>query len=158
MRAALPLILLAGVAAAECAPGIVEVETAGGVAAFSVEIADTPDARARGLMFRAEMPADHGMLFLFEQARPATFWMKNTPLSLDMLFIGADGRLCGLIERAEPFTLDPRPSGCDALAVLEINGGQAEAAGVKLGARLRHPAFGPDAAWPCDVARPPAAG
>lgn len=129
------------------------------VAAFSVEIADTPEERAQGLMNRTDLAQDAGMLFIFEQARPVAFWMKNTPLSLDMLFFGPDGRLCGLIERAEPYTLDPRPSGCDTRAVLEIHGGLAERLGVEIGARARHAAFGDEgAAWPCSVARPPEAG
>lgn len=137
-------------------PDLLEVETATGAAALRVEIADTPDTRARGLMFRTELAVDEGMLFLFPDAAPRTFWMKDTPLSLDMLFVAPDGRVCGLLERVPPHTLDPRPSGCDASAVLEVNGGVAADLGVSVGARLRHAAFGTSAAWPCDVARPPA--
>lgn len=159
---ALPVTLAFGLAAwgagAQCLAGIVEIETRSGVAAFAVEIAGTPEQRSRGLMGRTDLRADQGMLFVFEDAAPRTFWMKDTPLSLDMLFFDAEGRLCGLIERATPFTLDPRPSGCDAKAVLEINGGVAAETGVPPGARMRHPAFGEAAAWPCAVARPPAAG
>ena len=139
----------AGQVFAACEPGVVEVEAQGRVAAFAVEIADEPEERARGLMFRDDLPPDSGMLFLWDSAAPRSFWMKNTPLSLDMLFADETGRICGLVERAEPFTLDPRPSGCAAMAVLEIRGGLAERLGVGVGARMRHPAFGPDAAWPC---------
>ena len=133
-----------------------EIETANGVAAFTVEIAETPEQRAQGLMFRESMARDHGMLFLFPDVAPRTFWMKNTPLSLDMLFVAPDGVVCGVIERAEPFTLDPRPSGCEASAVIEINGGLSAELGVSVGARVRSAAFGVDAAWPCAIARPPA--
>jgi uncharacterized membrane protein (UPF0127 family) len=133
-----PLVfLLASAARAACAPDI-------------VEIADTPETRAQGLMFRDDLPRDAGMLFLWPEAAPRVFWMENTPLPLDMLFIDPQGRVCGLVENAEPFTRDPRPSGCDAKAVLEIHGGLADALGVRIGARLRHPAFGDAAAWPCD--------
>ena len=149
-------VALLGAQAAACPTDRIEIETGAGVAAFAVEIADTSEARALGLMFRTDLPRDAGMLFLFERPGPATFWMKNTPLSLDMLFLDAQGRVCGLIERAEPFSLDPRPSGCDALAVLEVNGGVAAEIGLRVGARSRHAAFGADAAWPCDAPRPPA--
>lgn len=146
-------------ALAACPEDRVEIETqGGGVIAFAVEIADTPEERARGLMFRTDLAQDAGMLFLFDGAAERAFWMENTPLSLDMLFIGADGRVCGMVERAAPFTRDPRRSGCAASAVLEINGGQARSLGVTIGARLRHAAFGESAAWPCSVARPPANG
>jgi len=152
-------LLAASGAQAACPGDRVEIETSGGgVIAFAVEIADTPDERARGLMFRTDLAQDAGMLFLFDGAQERAFWMENTPLSLDMLFIGDDGRICGMVERAAPFTRDPRRSGCAARAVLEINGGLAQALGLTVGARLRHAAFGEDAAWPCSVARPPANG
>lgn len=149
MRLSLVGLLLAGAARAACAPDLVEIEAADRVVAFSVEIADTPATRAQGLMFRDDLALDAGMLFLWPDAAPRVFWMENTPLSLDMLFIDPEGRVCGLVERAEPFTRDPRPSGCDAMAVLEIHGGLAASLGVGVGARLRHPAFGDGAAWPC---------
>lgn len=146
-------------ARAACPEDRVEIETqGGGVVAFSVEIADTAEERARGLMFRTDLAQDAGMLFLFDDVAERAFWMENTPLSLDMLFIGADGRVCGVVERAAPFTRDPRRSGCAASAVLEIRGGLARSLGVGVGARLRHAAFGEGAAWPCSVARPPASG
>jgi uncharacterized membrane protein (UPF0127 family) len=150
LAAALAAPVFAGApAAADCAPDIVEIEAAERTIAFMVEIADYPAERAQGLMFRRDLPLDGGMLFLWDEAAPRTFWMRNTPLSLDMLFLDAEGRVCGLVERAEPMTLDPRPSGCDAMAVLEIHGGLAARYGVEIGARMRHPAFGPDAAWAC---------
>ncbi len=152
LRAALAAaaIAAAGPVFAACAPDIVEIRSGDGrVSAFAVEVADDADERARGLMFRDDLPRDAGMLFLWSSEAPRSFWMKNTPLSLDMIFADAEGRVCGLVERAEPFSLDSRRSGCDALAVLEIHGGLSERLGVAPGAVLRHPAFGPDAAWPC---------
>jgi len=157
--AALAVAVIATGAQAACPGDRVEIETqGGGVVAFSVEIADTAEERARGLMFRTDLAQDAGMLFLFDGAEERAFWMENTPLSLDMLFIGADGRVCGMVERAAPFTRDPRRSGCAASAVLEIHGGLARSLGITVGARLRHAAFGEGAAWPCSVARPPANG
>ena len=142
-------LLLAGQAQAQCAMDFVEIRTASGSVAFSVEIADTEAERARGLMFRTDLPRDAGMLFLFDDEAPRAFWMENTPLPLDMLFFDGRGRLCGLVERAEPFTRAPRESGCAALAVLEINGGLADELGIRPGAVMRHPAFGAQGEWPC---------
>jgi uncharacterized membrane protein (UPF0127 family) len=155
MRRAVAVLLAAAACArpapspAACAPGVVDVATGTGVSRFAVEIADEPQERARGLMFRETMPRDAGMLFLFERTEPVAFWMKNTPLSLDIIFLGADGRVCGLVERATPLSLEPRPSGCPARAALEVNGGVAAAIGLAVGDRVRHPAFGPGAAWAC---------
>lgn len=89
----------------------------------TVEIADTEEQRARGLMFRERLAEDAGMLFVFPDEAVRTFWMKNTPLPLDMLFIGGDGRLRGCVERAEPFTLTPRSVPQPARYVLEVNAG-----------------------------------
>lgn len=156
---ALAITVVAAASSAQqvtCPVDRIEIESGAGVAAFAVEIADTPATRERGLMFRTDLPRDAGMLFVFDEIREATFWMKNTPLSLDMLFIAPDGRICGLIERATPYSLDPRPSGCGTRAVLEIHGGLARELGLRIGARTRHAAFGKVAAWPCYQSRPPA--
>jgi uncharacterized membrane protein (UPF0127 family) len=144
------LALLPPVARA-CSDGLAEIRTETRRLAFSVEIADTPGERARGLMFRQSLPRDAGMLFVFEDAAPRSFWMENTPISLDMLFFDTRGVLCGLVEEAVPFTRTPRRSGCDARLVLEINGGLAAELDIGVGAALRHPAVGSDAAWACDA-------
>lgn len=149
IRLAVVALLWAAQAQAQCARDFVEIRTDTGSVAFTVEIADTEATRARGLMFRTDLPRDEGMLFLFEGEAPRAFWMENTPLPLDMLFFDARGRLCGLVERAEPFTRTPRESGCAAMAVLEINGGLAADLGIRPGAVMRHPAFGEGAAWAC---------
>ncbi|HWP34727.1 MAG TPA: DUF192 domain-containing protein, partial [Thermodesulfobacteriota bacterium] len=88
-----------------------------------VEIADTEERRARGLMFRTDLAPDAGMLFVFPDEAVRVFWMKDTPLPLDMIFIGADGRIRGCVERAEPFTLTPRSVPQPARYVLEVHAG-----------------------------------
>lgn len=90
------------------------------------------------------------MLFLFDPPRPVSFWMRNTPLPLDLLFIDATGTVRRITAEAVPFAETLLPSGGEVRAVLEINGGAAAAAGIAPGDVLRHPAFDPvRAAWPC---------
>ena len=118
------------------------IETAAGARyRFDVELAVTPEQQARGLMHRAEMAADAGMLFVFEPARPVSFWMKNTLISLDMLFIGADGRIVNIGARTEPLSTDSVPSDGPVRGVLEINGGLSAMLGIRPGDRIVHPAF-----------------
>ncbi|MBZ0223570.1 MAG: DUF192 domain-containing protein [Dokdonella sp.] len=103
---------------------------------FSVEIADTDAAREHGLMDRTQMPADHGMLFIFDDDAPRSFWMKNTRIPLDMLFFDAERRLVSVQHNVPPCTADPCPpysSGAPARYVLELNGGKARALGVSPG-------------------------
>jgi uncharacterized membrane protein (UPF0127 family) len=103
---------------------------------YTVEIADDDAARERGLMYREHMEPDHGMLFVFEHETPQAFWMKNTKIALDMLFLDHTGKLVGLQERVPPCKADPcpvYPSGASALYVLELNGGAAKTLGLKLG-------------------------
>lgn len=103
---------------------------------FIVEIADTPSKREMGLMYRKEMAADRGMIFIFSQESPQSFWMKNTPLPLDMIFINADKEIVGIVERAVPFSLDPRGVSTPSQFVLEINGGLAQKHGIRAGDRV----------------------
>jgi len=117
------------------------VETREGTHRFMVQLADDPDERRKGLMFRESMPEDHGMLFDFPRAQRRSFWMKNTPLPLDIIFIRANGRIAN-IERGEPFTLDPVRSKGRARAVLELNAGTVERLGIKPGDQVRHAIFG----------------
>ena len=103
---------------------------------FDVEIADTPETRARGLMFRDSMAADHGMLFLFDRADPQAFWMKNTHIPLDILYFDENYKLVSMQERVPPCRSDPcsvYPSTGPAKYVLELNSGTAEKLGVKAG-------------------------
>ena len=103
---------------------------------FDVEIADTPETRARGLMFRDSMAADHGMLFLFDRPDPQAFWMKNTHIPLDILYFDENYKLVSMQERVPPCRSDPcsvYPSTGPAKYVLELNSGTAEKLGVKAG-------------------------
>jgi len=119
------------------APRVI-VETAGGASLpVTVELARTDEERARGMMNRRELGPEAGMLFLFSESEQRAFWMKNTLLSLDMLFIDDGGRVVGLIERAEPLTTSPRDPGIPSRYVLEVNGGWAARHGVRPGARVR---------------------
>jgi uncharacterized membrane protein (UPF0127 family) len=115
-------------------------ETDKGERSFTIEIADDPGERSRGLMFRQEMDDDHGMLFVFEQNQPVGFWMKNTPLPLDLVFIGEDGKVRA-IERGEPFSEAPIAPDEPVQFVLELNAGTAAEAGIENGDLIRHPAI-----------------
>lgn len=113
------------------------------VHAFIVEVARTPDTRARGLMFRRHMPEDRGMLFDFERVEPVSMWMQNTFISLDMLFIRADGVIARIEERTEPLSTRVILSGEPVLSVLELNGGVTARLGIRAGDRVEHPLFRP---------------
>lgn len=132
-----------------CDPRAVDLRGFGGAARFRVEIADTYESRARGLMHREHMERDSGMLFLFEPPRPVAFWMRNTILPLDLIFVDAVGKVIRVTENAVPFSEALMPSGGPVRAVLEVNAGEAARFGVAQGTELRHPGFGPGAAWPC---------
>jgi len=117
------------------------IDTAGGKQHFTIEEAKTPQQMTQGLMYRRSMPADAGMLFEYEHPQPAAFWMKNTLIPLDMLFIGADGAVLDIHERAVPLSLDPIGTDEPVLAVLELNGGAVSRLGIKRGDRVEHPLF-----------------
>ena len=129
-------------AAAESAPAIhpisgleviaVSIESHGAKHTFRAEVAKTAREQAKGLMFRTEMGKDEGMIFPRPYAQPASFWMKNTVIPLDIVYIGADHRILN-IANAKPYSLDPIPSDGPALAVLELNGGRAAELGIKAG-------------------------
>jgi uncharacterized membrane protein (UPF0127 family) len=108
---------------------------------FTVEIAETEEQRSRGLMFRQRLPEDRGMLFDFGKPRPVSMWMKNTYISLDMLFIRADGTIARIAERTEPLSTRTIPSGEPVLSVLEINGGVSKQLGIKAGDKVEHALF-----------------
>ena len=103
---------------------------------FNVEVARTPDEQERGLMFRTSLPADGGMIFPFPKPRIASFWMKNTVIPLDMLFVRADGSLDRIAENTIPESLEPVASGGDVAAVLELAGGTAARLGIDEDARV----------------------
>jgi uncharacterized membrane protein (UPF0127 family) len=105
---------------------------------FQVELATTEEARARGLMFRKSMAPNAGMLFFYPAEQPVAFWMKNTLIPLDMLFIKANGNIVHIAANAVPEDETPIPSNEPVLAVLEINGGTAAALGIKEGDRVQY--------------------
>ena len=105
----------------------------GGVHRVDVEVAATPETRTRGLMWRKELPAGQGMLFIFPDEDVQSFWMRNTLISLDMLFINSEGRIVGIVERAEPRTLTSRSVGVPGRYVLEVPGGWCQSQGITRG-------------------------
>ena len=108
---------------------------------FGVELAVTPEEQARGLMYRKELPEGQGMLFDFHQEQPTSFWMKNTYVSLDMIFIRADGRVLRIAENTEPESTRIISSGGLARGVLEVPAGTAQKYGIAPGDRVSHPLF-----------------
>ena len=153
-RLILPLMAaLAGspAGAAACEPGFVTLRSPEGrETRLSVELARTPSERARGLMFRDDLPASAGMLFVYDEPGHAVFWMKDTPLPLDLLFVDTTGTVTRLAENARPFDLTPIDGGAGVRFVLEINGGLARPLGLGPGAVLQSAEVPQDtAAWPC---------
>jgi uncharacterized membrane protein (UPF0127 family) len=142
------MALSAGLAQAQAPTPSVKVETlevvtSKGAARFRVEIADTEPTRERGLMFRKSLRDDQGMLFDFKIPQPVSFWMKNTLIPLDMVFIAADGRIVSIARNATPLSETPIPSGGEVLGVLEIRGGRAAEIGAEPGDRVRERIFHP---------------
>ncbi len=118
-------------------PRVVIETSSGAKLAVAVELARTEPQRRKGLMDRASLPEDAGMLFLFDVSSDQSFWMKNTLIPLDMIFIDEEGRIAGIVESAEPRTLTPRTVGKPSRYVLEVNGGWSRAHGVRAGDRVR---------------------
>ncbi len=149
LRIVAVLAALAGPALA-CEPEVLDIRDAGTTVRFSIEIADTPDERATGLMHRESMPQFSGMLFIYERPQPVSFWMKNTLIPLDMLFIDETGTVQNIARETTPLSLDSVFGGSEILQVLEINGGLSAQLGIDVGAQIRHPSLDQGiAAWPC---------
>jgi len=128
-------------AAAKMTVEPLEIVTATGAHRLRVEVARTPDQREKGLMFRTSLPADGGMLFDFHDERPVSMWMKNTPLSLDMIFVSRAGRVVSMALGAEPFSERVISSGGPALAVIELAAGVAQRLSIAVGDTVKHPTF-----------------
>ena len=145
--AAIGLLLLAALIlfAAGRAPAAdvqtLEIASKSGVHPFAVEVAVNDEERARGLMFRKELPEGRGMLFDFKNEQPVAFWMKNTYVPLDMIFIRADGRILRIAENTEPLSERLVPSGGPVLGVLEVIAGTAKKFGIQPGDRVSYPIF-----------------
>ena len=109
---------------------------------FTVELATSSDQQRRGLMFRDSMAQNHGMLFVFDTPRPLSFWMRNTRISLDMLFLDSQGRVVNIARRTTPMTDTGYRSAGPAKAVLEINAGLSDLLGIAPGDRVIHSLLG----------------
>ena len=152
LRAYLGLLVLlwAGAAQAMCSETTVDLRGTWGQARFSVEIADTDETRAMGLMHRERMARSAGMLFIYDRPTAPSFWMRNTLIALDMIFVDPTGRVSHIHHNAIPLDETPIPGGENVLMVLETNGGLARALGVSVGSEMRHPRLAQDSAvWPC---------
>jgi uncharacterized membrane protein (UPF0127 family) len=143
LAAAFSLALSALCACGACrAQPKVTITTQGGQSkVFYVEVADTPSERSLGLQYRHDLGSDRGMIFLFPTEERQSFWMKNTPISLDMIFINADRKIVGIVEETTPYSLDPRSVSAPSQFVLEINGGLAKRHGIRTGDSVRFEGF-----------------
>jgi uncharacterized protein len=135
----LPVGTAVRLAAAELQP--LEIASKNGVHTFAVELASTPEEQAKGLMFRRELPEGQGMLFDFHREQPTSFWMKNTYIPLDMIFIRGDGRILRIAQNTVPLSEELVPSGGPVRAVLEVIAGTAKKLGIAPGDRVAHPIF-----------------
>ena len=131
------MLLVVGLPACSADPRVIISTKSGQEVAFRVEIADTPAKRELGLQYRRELGDDRGMLFLFPAESVQTFWMKNTPISLDMIFIGGDRKIAGIVERAVPYSTATLSVGAPSRFVLEIKGGLANAKRIQAGDSVR---------------------
>jgi uncharacterized protein len=120
---------------------VLEIASKTGVHAFSVEIAQNDAERAKGLMFRKELPEGQGMLFDFKQDQDVAFWMENTYIPLDMIFIRGNGTILRIEENATPLSTRNIPSGGPVRAVLEVIGGTARKLGIAPGDHVAYPIF-----------------
>ncbi len=151
LTGAAALVLMAGAAMGACRDDKVDLRGDWGSASFTVELADDNAERAQGLMNRESMARSAGMLFAYPAPRPVRFWMRNTLIPLDMIFLDKVGTVQKVHHEAQPLD-ESLIYGGDAIQyVLEINGGLARQMGISEGSELRHPVIGDNAAWPCDA-------
>ena len=149
--AALLVSFWAGSAYAVCAEDRVDLRGAWGQARFSVEIVDTEESRAQGLMHRERLPRSNGMLFIYDTPTEPSFWMRNTLIPLDMIFVDPTGQVTRIHPDAIPHDTTPIPGGPNVLMVLEINGGLSKMLGMTEGSEMRHPRLDQTTAlWPCE--------
>ncbi len=138
------------VAPSACEESRIDLRGEWGSAGFTVELAVTPEERSRGLMHRPSLAGGAGMLFVFESPRNVVFWMANTLIPLDILFISPDGVVRHIHQDAKPLDRTPISGGDDVRYALEINGGLSDRIGIAVGAEARHPRIDQSiAVWPC---------
>ena len=140
-RAGLAAALLLAVPLAACSADEtrLSIQSDTGNHQFTVQVVDTPETRARGLMYVQELADDAGMLFDFKEVRPVSFWMRNTYIPLDMLFIEADGTILNIHVNARPHDTTSIPSAGPVQFVLEIPGGRSVELGIEAGDQVTHP-------------------
>lgn len=159
LSVALGASLWGGACFAACMPGQAEIRASNDTHRFVVELAADEASRSQGLMYRRHLPEGTGMLFLFEQSRVVAFWMRNTFIPLDMIFIADNGRVIKVHANAVPHDEKTISSGRPVRAVLELGGGRAAQLGIVPGAVLRHADMPQtDSLWPCgeEALAPPA--
>ncbi len=144
-------------ASVQCDPGKAILVSDKGQLPITVEVADDPAERAQGLMFRRALEPQHGMLFIYETPQPASFWMRNTLIPLDIIFMDATGKVRHIQPNARPLDETPIPGAAVGdpdplrLFVLEIGGGEAERLGIYTGQVMAYPAIDPaQAAISCE--------
>ncbi|CUH48563.1 DUF192 domain-containing protein [Ruegeria atlantica] len=144
------LLLWSGMTWAACKPDKIDIKNDSAQIRFNIELAISPQDRSRGLMFRESLPNRSGMLFVFDPPQPVVFWMKNTLLPLDIIFLDRAGTVTRVHQGAIPGDLTPIEGGDSVFAVLEINAGLAARYSIKPGTVMRHEIFsqGP-AIWSC---------
>ena len=119
-------------------PAPLIVETVSGEKHFTIEIADNDAKRSAGLMFRTSMGDTHGMFFVFERTQRVAFWMKNTPMPLDLVFINEKGRVAAIMQ-GEPFSTAPIAPDAEIRFVLELKAGTSDSMGISVGDTMSHP-------------------
>jgi uncharacterized membrane protein (UPF0127 family) len=134
-------LFAAAVPAREAGQQTLEIATRSGVHVFAVEVVDNDADRAKGLMYRKELPEGRGMLFDFHREQEVSFWMQNTYIPLDMVFIRGDGRILRIAENTEPLSTRLIPSGGPVRAVLEVIAGTTQKLGIAPGDRVASPIF-----------------
>ena len=140
---------MTGIATAKCTNSIVEIKSARAHIRLNVEVADSAEERAIGLMHRDSMPYNSGMWFIYETPRWVAFWMRNTLIPLDMIFVDQHGEVQKIHMNAHPLDETPIPGGDNIQFVLEVNAGLSERYGLRAGDFIRHPSIKQDPVWPC---------
>lgn len=131
------LVLVQIAVACRAEPRVTIITQQGRQVSFQVEVADTPAKREMGLQYRRELGENRGMIFIFPVESRQSFWMKNTPIPLDMIFIDTRLKIVGIVEHAQPFSLESRGVAAPSRYVLEINGGLAKRYGIQAGDTVR---------------------
>ena len=145
------LCVFSAVKSNACLEDKIYIKAYSGVVVFSLELAKTVSEKQKGLMGREKLNERSGMLFLYGKPHQAAFWMKNTIIPLDIIFISSSGKINHIHHNAKPFSTKSISGGFDILAVLEINGGMATLEGIKIGDIVKHPFFSQfDPIWPCE--------